>query len=196
MGRFIPDEWAGRMYSIKRCEIWQPAGARCAIGNAVGPNEPTKAAIANDAEPRVDRGLIGRAIGIWDDARLGSAMPAMGDLRRRGLADLRPYHAMLDTAPGGSEVVVTSADRWFAGFCGGDPVGKWLSDCLPEGVWEEWWHVLATVAEARKPLPCSNRSILDRGRMVRYDAVFLPISSDGVLAERVLTILQYRQTHT
>lgn len=204
IGRFNPVEWAGQMYSIRRCEIWQPAGARCAIGNDlgdlgdlgdIGPSGPADPAIANDTEPRVDRGLIGRAIGIWDDARLGAGMPTTENLRRRGLGDLQPHHAMLDTAPGRSEVVVTSADRWFAGFCGGDPVGKWLSDCLPEGVWEEWWHVLAAVAEARKPLPCSNRSILDRGRLVRYDAVFLPISSDGVLTERVLAVLQYRRTH-
>ena len=105
---------------------------------------------------------------------------------------MQPYHAMLETARSCSEVVVTSADRWFAGFCGGDPVGKWLSDCLPGGVWEEWRHVLAAVADARKPLPCSDRSVLDRGRLVRYDAVFLPVSSDGVLTERILAILQYR----
>ncbi len=183
------------MYSFRRCEIWQPAGARCAVGDDVGQSGPTGSAIANDTEPMIDRGLIGRAIGVWDDARSGAGMPSPQDMHRCGLlADLHPYHAMFDTTRGCSEVVVTSADRWFAGFCGGDPVGKWLSDCLPDGVWDEWRYVLAAVAEARKPLPCSNRSILDRGRLVRYDAVFLPISSDGDVAGRTLAILHYRPT--
>ncbi len=182
------------MHSFTRCEIWQPAGARYLIGDDVGQSAPASSQIANDTEPMVDRGLIGRAIGVWDEARSGGGMPSPRDLRRPGFADLQPYHAMLDAARSCSEVVVTSADRWFAGFCGGDPVGKWLSDCLPAGVWEEWRYVLAAVADARKPLPCSNRSVLDRGRLVRYDAVFLPVSSDGVLTEQILAILQYRRT--
>ncbi len=180
------------MDSFTRCEIWQPAGARCAIGDDVGQFALAGSAIANDTEPMVDRGLISRAIGVWDGARSGDGMPSPADMRRHGMADLWPYHGLFDTSRGCREVVVESADRWLAAFCGADPVGRWLSDCLPDGVWDEWQYVLNAVVESRKPLPYSKKSVLDRGRLVHYGVVFLPVSSDGYSPDRILAFLLYR----
>jgi hypothetical protein len=127
----------------------------------------------------------------WDKSRKGRRFPAYGDLAPADLGDILGYLTVIEVQHNPLSFRFRLHGAELVRHGGYDMTGKEISELPGEENRRAFLERLHYLVESRQPQIVRSRRMLD-GRMIRYDALWVPLSDDGETINMLLRALVYR----
>jgi hypothetical protein len=127
----------------------------------------------------------------WDKSRKGRRFPAYGDLDPAYLNDMVGYLTAIEVRYNPLSFRFRLHGAELVRHGGYDMTGKEISELPGEENRRAFLERLHYLVESRQPQLVRSRRMLD-GRMIRYDALWVPLSDDGDTINLLLRALVYR----
>jgi hypothetical protein len=142
-----------------------------------------------------DAPQLSTVLALWQSHAAAERIPARGDFSARDLKQVLQDLIVFDIVQDGPRtrfrcrIIGSHA----AGYLG-EMTGRFLDDALPPEPYARTAACYATVIEARCPLRFVTRFSLDRINFMSAEFIGLPLATDGVTPDMVMSVTHFRET--
>lgn len=132
--------------------------------------------------------ILRRVIALWDGKRAGRPLPSRGDFdpseMKFALGDLSLYD--VEDAPRRFWCRLDGTRQ--VELFGVDCTGRYLDECFPPDYYALAHASFSSAVDSRQP-GYYQRKVPYAGRIIRYEAAMLPLSSDGRRIDKLMVAL-------
>jgi hypothetical protein len=132
-----------------------------------------------------------RAMYLWQKARQGRPMPAVGDVGFMHAPDLRQHLFLVAVGNGGGRFLIHRSCGLLDGLHGLDAQGLKLGEALGSPLGELALDCCNSALVARRPFLSADALKLAEDVEIRYRIAFMPLSEGGEKVDHLLGVISF-----
>ncbi len=141
--------------------------------------------------PLKNRRAVDEALAYWEWLKGPRDFPSAGEIDPMRIPGIWRYAFVVDLAEAIPDSVVSRTGSKLREFCGGNPRGKRIADCLPPEIRA---HMVALIEMATNTKhPAMESGTAGEAETLAYRLAVMPLSDDGTRIDRMLGILNFTQ---
>jgi len=124
--------------------------------------------------------------GYWQELRRGRRAPARADIDPTEISQVLPHIIMLDVEQNPRRFKIRLMGTRNVSWYGGDPTNRYLDEIDLGGEPMSTFSLLDGLVDKMVPAHMTGEYTKHDGRTIRYERLFLPLSSDGERVDKII----------